>query len=140
VRALLLDFDGVIHPLAAPGEPVVHFQWLHVLAELLALWADVRVAVHSTWRYLHTPGELQELLGPLGPRFIGAVPRGPRADAILWFLHLNATVQSQLVLDDAAGEFPGDFPGSLVLCDSLLDISAPDVRAGNEAWLTGGAP
>jgi hypothetical protein len=140
MRVLFLDFDGVAHSTVGSGVPVVHFQWLPVLVDLLEPWPDVNVAVHSTWRYVYDPRELMELLGPLGPRFIGSVPRGPRAESILWFLHLVPEIDSYLVLDDAPGEFPPDMTSALVVCDPMLGVSAPDVQARIKAWLAGGTP
>lgn len=137
MRVIFLDFDGVTHGAGVGGASAVQFQWLYVLVQLLEPWPDVRLAVHSTWRYHHTPKELQALLGPLSSRFIGAVPRGPRAEAILWLLHLNPAITGYLVLDDAQQEFPADFPGELVFCDSRSGISAPEVQASIRAWLEG---
>jgi hypothetical protein len=134
MRAIFLDFDGVLSP-ADGNTAVLPFVWLPILEQLLAPWPEVMLAVHSTWRYLYKPEELRELLGFLGPRFIGAAPRGPRAEAILWFLQLNPVIDSYLVLDDAPSEFPAGFPGPIVFCESLRGISAPQVQAQIEAWL-----
>ena len=139
MRVIFMDFDGVLHRAGDGTETVVRFQWLHVLVQLLEPWPDVHLAVHSTWRYLHTPMELRSLLGPLSGRFIGAVPRGPRAESIRWFLHLNPDITRYLVLDDAPREFPPDFPGELLLCDSRNGISAPEVQVRLRAWLEGAA-
>jgi hypothetical protein len=137
MRVIFLDFDGVLSP-ADGNAAVIPFVWLPILARLLTPWPDVRLAVHSTWRYLYKSDELPELLGTLGPRFIGAVPRGPRAESVLWFLHLCPSITSYLVLDDSPHEFPANFPGTLVACEPLLGISAPQVQAQVEVWLAGG--
>jgi hypothetical protein len=136
VRVIFLDFDGVLSPVGGDAA-VLPFVWLPILEQLLTPWPDVMLAVHSTWRYLYRPNELGELLGSLGSRFIGAAPRGPRAESILWFLQLNPVITSYLVLDDAPSEFPADFPGSLVICEPLRGISAPEVQAQIETWLEG---
>jgi hypothetical protein len=138
MRAIFLDFDGVLHPAEGALGTVLPFEWLPILVQLLAPWPDVQLAVHSTWRYTHTPAELRELLGPLGSRFIAALPRGPRAEAIMWFLHINPGISSHLILDDAPAEFPVDFSGNLVLCESFRGISTPEIQARIEAWLAGG--
>ncbi|NKE68647.1 hypothetical protein RAMLITH_22760 [Ramlibacter sp. RBP-2] len=138
MRVLFLDFDGVLTKVAAEGERVVLFEWLPLLAALLVPWPDVRIVVHSTWRYDHTDEELRKLLGPLAARFIGAVPRGPRAEAIRWFLYSNAAITDYLVVDDSCAEFPEDFSGPLVVCDPLFGISDARVRAAIAAWLAGG--
>ena len=132
---IFLDSDGVTHGVGHGDEAAVHFQWFHVLVQMLDPWPDVNLAVHSTWRYHHTPKELQALLDPLCSRFIGAAPRCPRAEAILWFLHLNPSITRYLVLDDAPQDFPADIPGDLVFCDSRSGVSAPKVQARIRAWL-----
>lgn len=140
MRVIFLDFDGVLHPAGGPPGTALPFEWLTLLEQLLEPWPDVLLAVHSTWRYHHTPDELRELLGPLGTRFIGAMPRGPRAESVLWFLHSNPAITKHLVLDDAPAEFPADFPGTLVLCEPLLGLSSPVVKARIRTWLEGGLP
>lgn len=139
MRVLFLDFDGVLTRVAVETRPALPFEWLHLLAALLEPWPDVRIAVHSTWRYDHTDEELRDLLGPLGTRFVGAVPRGPRAEAIRWFLYSNPAITSHLVLDDAAAEFPADFNVPVVICDPLFGVSDARVRAAVAAWLAGDA-
>lgn len=64
MRILFLDFDGVLHP----GDPEFDgekFCWLPVLERLLIAHVDVRIVVHSSWRYDHTDAELKQLLGRL---------------------------------------------------------------------------
>lgn len=139
MRVLFLEFDGVLCRVDPDSVAASPFEWLPILADLLAPWPDVLIAVHSTWRYDHTPGELRELLGRLGSRFVGAVPRGPRTDAIRSFLHAKPTIADILVLDVAKAEFPDDFPGGLVLCDPRLGISDARARAAVAAWLASSA-
>lgn len=137
MRVLFLDFDGVLTKVAAEDEPVVLFEWLPLLAALLDPWPDVRIVVHSTWRYDHTDDELRGLLGPLSARFVGMVPRGPRAEAIRWFLYSNPAITDYLVLDDSCAEFPQDFSGPLVICDPLFGVSDARVREAIAGWLAG---
>ena len=138
MRALFMDFDGVLTKVIAGNDkPVVLFEWLPFLAKLLVAWPDVRIVVHSTWRYDHTDEELRALLGPLAGRFIGTVPRGPRAEAIRWFLHSNPAITHYLVVDDSCAEFPEDFAGPLLICDPLFGISDARARAAIAAWLVG---
>jgi hypothetical protein len=138
MRVLFLDFDGVLTKVTGEAEPAVLFEWLPLLAELLAPWPDVHIVVHSTWRYDHTDAELLKLLGSLGARFIGTVPRGPRAEAIRWFVYSNPAIKDYLVVDDSCAEFSEDFSGPLVVCDPLFGISDARVRAAIAAWLAGG--
>lgn len=133
-RALFLDFDGVLHPAGTETQAVQHFQWLPVLAELLLTCEDIVVVVHSTWRYTHTDSELCQLLGPLGPRFVGCVPRGPREESIYWFLQMNPAIEDYLILDDAAREFTRTGPEKLTLCDPERGISDDSARARIAQW------
>ena len=136
MRLLFIDFDGVCHPATPDLEANARFQWLPTLAQLLAPWPDVRIAVHSTWRYDHSDAELASLLGPLGSRYVGSVPRGAREDSILWFLHMvPGKDHSYRVLDDAAVEFNELSAPQLILCDPLLGVSATNVQEQLRAWL-----
>ena len=84
-RALFLDFDGVLHPTTIEADieedeikvDTGLFGWLPALVSVLRPHPDVSVVVHSSWRYVHDIDELREMLGALGPRFVGATPRGP---------------------------------------------------------------
>lgn len=134
-RLITLDFDGVLHPAHDDLDHALHLQWLGILSALLAPWPDVRLAIHSTWRYTHTPAELRQLLGPLGARLIGVAPRGPREASIVWLFHLLGDIDDYLVLDDAPGEFSDLTAPALLLCQPALGISAPDVQARIRAWL-----
>jgi hypothetical protein len=134
-RALSLDFDGVLHPAGNGEESVEHFVWLPLLEQALQRGPDVGVLVHSTWRYQYSEVEIRALLAPLGKRTISLAPRGPRCEAIRWWLHLNPQVTSHLVLDDAGDEFPMPHGDELVLCRPDLGITTPGVLQRVEAWL-----
>lgn len=133
-RALFLNFDGVLHRAGDGIEVVEHFVWLPLLAEALAPAPDIPVVVHSTWRYQYTPDELRDILAPLGRRVIGVAPRGPRAEAIKWWLHMHSTVTSHVVLDDDAREFPTPPPRELLLCDPELGLTTPGVLPRLSQW------
>jgi hypothetical protein len=134
-RLITLDFDGVLHPGRDDLDHAQHLQWLSILVSLLAPWSDVRLAIHSTWRYTHTPEELRALLGPLGTRLIGVAPRGPREESIVWLLHLLGDIDDYLVLDDAPKEFDDLTEPALVLCHPEQGISAPSIQARIKTWL-----
>ena len=142
-RVLFLDFDGVLHPTledfddssdACITTPL--FGWLSGLAAALEPYPDVGIAVQSTWRYTHDPDELRELLGPLGVRFLGATPRGPRYESILWWLHLNPSFQSHRILDDNPREFPEPAPAELIVCHPHRGVSDPEVLRQLREWLS----
>ena len=135
MKVLFLDFDGVLHPATSSLEAGARFQWVPALTQLLEPWPEVKVAVHSTWRYDHTDEELSALLGPLATRYVGSVPRGAREDSILWFLHLAGKGHSYRVLDDAPHEFKEMAPPRLILCDPLTGVSAANVQEQLQTWL-----
>lgn len=137
MRLVFLDFDGVLHPLEAEVEG--RFCWLPVLAELLSTHPDVRIVVHSTWRYEYTDQELRGFLGPLGPRFVGSAPRAPREQAIETVLQANKSVRAHLVLDDDRREFSVSRV-NLVLLDSQRGLSDELVQAAIRKWLHSTTP
>lgn len=137
MRLIFLDFDGVLHPLNAGSTGLQHFCWLPVLARLLEPYDDVRIVVHSTWRYIHTDDELRELLETLGHRFVGSAPRAPREQAIEMVLAANkGTVDNHLALDDDAKEFSGSTV-NLLLVEPHLGLSDVRVQAALCTWLAG---
>ncbi len=141
-RALFVDIDGVLHPTmvedALEADGVVHtpmFGWLPVLAGVLRPHQHVVLVVHSTWRYTHDVDELRGVLGTLGSRVVGATPRGPRYESILWWLHLNPAFSDYRILDDDAKEFPSPPPAELILCNPSAGVTGPEVLASLGAWL-----
>ncbi len=139
-RLIFVDFDGVLHPLEDAHHPEGRFRWLPILSDLLAPWADVRVVVHSSWRYEYSDEELKALLGPLSSRFAGSVPRLPREQAIEYVLQANKLlVTSHLVLDDDAREFTQGRL-NLVTCDSLEGLTQRRVLDRVLRWLEETAP
>ena len=132
MRVLFLDIDGVLHS----GEDANYWVWLPDLVQLLHGYDDVRVVVHSSWRYEHTLQELRLALGALGPRVIDTTPRSARWDSIRWWMSQNyKNVTSWRVLDDAPAQFPTPPPAELILCDPARGVSAPDVQAALRDWL-----
>lgn len=139
MRLLFLDFDGVLHPLEAESTGFERFCWLPILTELLGRHADVRIVVHSTWRYAYTDAELRDLLGPLGPMFVGSAPRAPREQAVEMVLQSNKQIQHHLVLDDDLREFSGTAL-NLLLLDPQHGLSDEKAQAALFAWLSSTSP
>lgn len=139
MRLLSLDFDGVLHPQDAELPEERRFCWLAVLESLLVDHPDVRIVVHSSWRYEYTNSELRALLSPLGQRFVGSAPRGPREQAIELVLQANRHVRHHLVIDDDPREFTGSAV-NLLLVDPLLGISDEAARTAIRVWLQSTTP
>lgn len=139
LRLLFLDFDGVLHPcLSEQDKAVEHMCWLHVLEDHLLAHPDVRIVVHSTWRYDHTDAELRSLLQGLGSRFVGSAPRGPREQVIETVLQANkGRVKDHLVLDDDGHAFR-DSPLNVLILNPLTGLSSLDAQLTLEAWLISG--
>jgi hypothetical protein len=134
MRVLFLDFDGVLHP-AEGASDSTRFRWLQVLEQMLDGHRDVQIVVHSSWRYEYSDRELRELLGGLGSRFIGSVPRLPREGAIEMVLQANrGRITSHLVLDDDAREFTAGRL-NLLRCEPSLGVSDPNVQSAITDWL-----
>jgi hypothetical protein len=97
---------------------------------------DSGVVVHSSWRALLPPAQLQSLLGPLGHRFLGSTDRQlTRWPSIAHCVTEHGLSDTQwLVLDDLAHEFPEPPPPQLVLCDSEEGVWNEDVRHRVGHW------
>jgi hypothetical protein len=145
MRALFLDFDGVLHPVSAlrcfemrlPVETAIGrgrlFRWSWVLADLLEPHPDVQIIVHSSWRLLHRQSALPKFMGPLGNRFAGSTTGDERWEGIT-----QVVVQNRLsdfrVLDDHPEHFPAGL-SELIVCDSELGVYDETVRNHLRAWL-----
>lgn len=133
VRALFLDFDGVLHPtpLSDADQPL---RLLPHLRDAL-LGKNVALVVHSTWRYAYRPRELRELLATAGVPVLGATPYGPRYESILSWLDINPQVTDHRILDDDASEFPTPPPMELILCDPADGLLTAGVLNQLACWL-----
>lgn len=137
MRLIFLDFDGVLHEARGNLEEEQFFQWVPILAALIAPHPDVRVAVHSSWRHMHTPEELRGFMRGLGKRYLGAVPAGPRERAIREYLRQLPHVREYLVIDDSPGEFSRIRGRRLLICDPSAGVSSPNVQQRLADWLAG---
>lgn len=154
MRALFLDFDGVLHPLGlkvpagclVQGEQlsvardVDFFGWVPLLEQMLAGHPDVVLVAHTSWRESHTPQALGAYLGALQPRFVGATRAGlDKHASILDWVRQNPDLLDYRILDDAAQEFPQEpAPRELIACDWRTGIAADDVQHQLQHWLQGG--
>jgi len=135
MRIVFLDFDGVLHPVEPTSLGLAQFCWLHILSQLLVGHDDVQLIVHSTWRYEYTDAELRAFLGPLGNRFVGCAPRGPREQVIETVLQANKSLRHHLVLDDAKQEFSGARVNLLAL-NSESGLSTDEAQKSIASWLS----
>lgn len=136
MRVLFLDFDGVLHPAPLASQDR-HMQWLPSLRSALQSRQDVGIVVHSTWRYMYTPDDLRNLLADAGAPVLGVVPRGPRYEGILWWLHLNPTFGDYRIVDDDPSEFPQPAPTQLIVCNPSEGLMTDGVLDRLEQWLHG---
>lgn len=153
MKALFLDFDGVLHPsthvigkdmagLALQGSQAISdtgmFCWVSALEHALNQEhssEEIGIVVHSSWRSASwaTPQLIRELLGPLGHRFMGFVePNVPREQAIDRFI-MRTGIVDHLILDDAIREF-GPGRRDLVITNPLLGVSEECVLATIRCW------
>ncbi len=114
---------------------LTHWCWLPVLSQALARHGDVRIVVHSTWRFDYDLEELRELLGQLGERVIGATPAGNRLESIEKWLDEHPEVVSFRILDDVGGDFYRR-PEELILCDPSFGITDPKAQRQLRSWLS----
>ncbi|MFN7641637.1 MAG: HAD domain-containing protein [Burkholderiales bacterium] len=135
MRLIFLDFDGVVHEARGDLEDDQYFEWLPILAEAIAPYPDVHVAVHSSWRHMFTADELRGFLHGLAERYVGAVPPGDREHAIREYLREVPHVRDYLVIDDTSEEFSRIRGQRLLICDPTTGLSAPDVQQRLSAWL-----
>lgn len=133
MRALFLDFDGVLMP-CPPRAGVLAFAWLADLQQLLDPHPDVCIVLHTSWRWHQTVEHMSSFLGSLEPRVIGATARGQRYETILMWLDEHPA-SSYVILDDQPGEYPTPAPQELILCDGRLGITDPQARERLRVWL-----
>ena len=69
-RVVFLDIDGVLHPYP-PHSNLQRMCWVPHIVALFLPHSDVRVVIHSSWRYDWSVELLQGLLGELRPRLLG---------------------------------------------------------------------
>lgn len=109
-RFLFLDFDGVLHPFGCTAEAL--FCRLPLIHRVLEQNAGLRVVVHSSWREVHSPAELKDLLfhtrPDLASRFKGTTdPKvAGRWESIEAWLKTHQPSGRVCVLDDEPRMFP----------------------------------
>lgn len=156
MRAIFLDFDGVTHPVSAiadwrslniHGGDLQHliekrdlFRWLPKLAEALEDHPDVVLVIHSAWRSVVGNVQLREILGPqLEQRFMGVTSLDLTRHKGIVELALRCQMDHYLVIDDAASEFPKDWP-HLIATDPETGLSDQNICLALEHWLEQTAP
>ncbi len=134
---LMLDFDGVLHPLEPAdelaywkqllfGPSFPRFGHLPALAGLLAEFPHVRLVVSSAWQETHSLDELRGLLGSLGPRVVAVTGGlGPtRYAAIAAWLSRTRYAGEWLAVDDDDRGWPDAERHRLVYCDPEAGLDA----------------
>lgn len=139
MRILFLDFDGVLMPASSAPITSDFFVWVPVLYRALREHDDVRIVVHSSWRYDTSIDELRDLLGVfLGPLVIDVTPLWmQRYEGIVgWLRACRRPVHSYRILDDAGKEFPLPHPNELILCHPGRGVDDPAVLLQLRNWLS----
>lgn len=135
MRAIFVDFDGVLHPAGGPPGACLPFEWISDLAAGLCTHPSIRIVVHSSWRLTYLDDDLREFLGALDGFEIDIVGPGEKCHAITEYLSAHPEIDSSLVLDDDSNEFPAEFPLQVVVCDPAIGISSQSVQRQMTAWL-----
>lgn len=129
MRLLFLAFDSVLHPYT-PYAKGANFCWLPMLEKLLKNHEDVRIIVHSIWRYEYCDCEPRGLFGRLGERFVGQCAAWTaRAGDPIGAQKNKEFVKSHLVLDYALDEF-NEGVLDVMFLDGLIGISDLRAQAG----------
>ena len=117
---LFLDFDGVLHPM--PGKALSVFCRLELLEVALARHPHVKIMVSSSWRETYPQDVLHDMLGDLGPRFIGVTPllKASRHCEILAAMEAYPGIP-YIILDDDALLFKTGCP-QLLLCNPSIGL------------------
>ncbi len=148
MRAIFLDFDGVLHDVDAgsieyeggymivTGERL--FEHMPLLERIVLSYPDVILAIHSSWRNHFTLAEMREKFSPaLRDRVHGVtLPGSQRYAGILDYVEAHG-VSDYIILDDMPGEFcyDGPPPDELIICHEKHGISTPAVLEQIQAWL-----
>jgi hypothetical protein len=142
VRALFLDFDGVLHAVHGRPEVMREFVWLPILLKLLEPHQDMQLVVHASARrtsHAEFIGKrLEHRSAGFAQLYAGVTP--PRLDrwaSIQAWLAEHPEIGSFRILDDQAGEFPSPPPAELILCNPTQGLSAPGVQAELARFLAG---
>lgn len=134
---LMLDFDGVLHPLdafdahawygAGPSRTALT-RFAHVPALALALvpHAEVRIVISSSWQIAYPLDELKQRIAPLGERVIAATgDAGPtRYASIRRWLETARYDGEWVALDDDDRGWPREERHRLVWCDPDTGLDA----------------
>lgn len=138
MRALFLDFDGVLHPAGGVPGYTLPFEWPPLLSDILSSGPHIALVIHSSWAERYSFEELREFLGPLAVKLVGAVGSGPKAEAITAFLRGSPDIDSWLVIDDCPNEFPSTFVGSIAVCDPATGLFDSSVQDRIRRWISAG--
>lgn len=129
---LFLDIDGVLHPadaayLDSDKKPTGKdlFRWLPKLQEALVNFPQVKIVIHSSWRWVwETESEMRSYLPEwLNKRAI-AITNPEIRDrhlSIVDYIYRN-NISKYVILDDDGNAFPYQFPG-IVYCKSNQGLS-----------------
>ena len=133
---IFLDFDGVLHPADYLSFKTINdelvlasdarFCWVEDLWNLIHNF-DCHLVIHSSWRNSYTLEQLRNLLPvELGKRVVAITAGDNRHQSILGYVEKSG-VESYIILDDAADEYPSECI-ELLLCKDNMGISSPEIQ------------
>lgn len=121
---IYLDFDGVLHPRPSKAGP---FEFIHLFEGILREFPHVEVVISSSWRIDFDFDTLQGFFAEdVCHQIIGVTPDLPgrlRVDEVHAHLKESGYGGPFIVLDDAAGEFPQNYP-PLILCETPVGLTS----------------
>lgn len=120
---IYLDFDGVLHPIPTKAGPL---EFIHLFEGVLREFPHVEVVISSSWRKDFDFETLQGFFAEdVSRQVIGITPDlglRRRVHEIKAHLKESGYHGPFIVLDDAAGEFPKNYP-PLILCEASVGLT-----------------
>lgn len=121
---IYLDFDGVLHPIPTKAGP---FEFIHLFEGVLREFPHVEVVISSSWRIDFDLETLQGFFAEdVSLQVVGITPNlalRRRVHEIRAHLKESNYRGPFIVLDDAAGEFPKNYP-PLILCETSVGLTS----------------
>jgi hypothetical protein len=130
VTLLFIDWDGVLHRMPRPGDPIGrhyarHFEFVDPLADVVLRFPEVRVVVSSSWRHSYPVDELRYMLGGMSSVVVGTTGRGNYGSR---YEEIRAAAYKQgpwIAIDDDIEGWGEHDRERLVQCDPYQGLGEP---------------